>query len=83
MSLDVGPQHAQPDGIVHGGVYCAMVETAASVAGSLWFGERGHVVGVHNATDFLRAVRSGLLTATATPVHRGRSSQLWQVVIED
>jgi len=79
----VGPQHHQPYGIVHGGVYCAVVETAASVAGALWLGERGIVVGVSNQTDFLRAVREGVLRAAAAPVHRGRMQQLWLVEIRD
>jgi len=79
----VGPQHHQPFGIVHGGVYCTAVETAGSIGGALWLGDRGHVVGVSNQTDFLRAVREGTLTATAVPVHRGRSQQLWTVEITD
>jgi uncharacterized protein (TIGR00369 family) len=79
----VRPELHQPHGIQHGGVYCAVVETAASVGGSLWLGDRGKVVGVSNQTDFLRAVRDGELTAVGTPLHRGRSQQLWQVVITD
>lgn len=80
---DCRPELLQPHGIQHGGVYCAVVETAASVGGTLWYGDRGQVVGVSNQTDFLRAVRDGELTAVATPVHRGRSQQLWQVEIAD
>ncbi|SCL34042.1 uncharacterized domain 1-containing protein [Micromonospora nigra] len=79
----VRPELHQPYGIQHGGVYCSVVETAASVGGALWLGDRGHVVGVSNQTDFLRAVRDGELTAVGTPVHRGRSQQLWQVEITD
>lgn len=79
----VRPELHQPYGIQHGGVYCAVVETAASVGGALWLGEKGRVVGVSNQTDFLRAVRDGELTAVGTPVHRGRSQQLWQVEITD
>ncbi len=79
----VRPELHQPYGIQHGGVYCSVVETAASIGGSLWLGGRGRVVGVSNQTDFLRAVRSGELTAVGTPVHRGRSQQLWQVEITD
>ncbi|MEV1145164.1 PaaI family thioesterase [Micromonospora sp. NPDC049799] len=79
----VRPDLHQPFGIQHGGVYCSVVETAASVGGSLWLGDRGQVVGVSNQTDFLRAVREGELTAVGTPVHRGRSQQLWQVEITD
>lgn len=83
LEWDVTPEHHQPYGIVHGGVYCTAVETAASFAAAAWLGERGRPVGVSNHTDFLRAVSSGRLTATAIPIHRGRSQQLWQVDIVD
>ena len=79
----VTPELHQPYGIQHGGVHCAAVEGAASIGAALWFGERGTVVGVSNHTDFLRAVREGVLTATATPIHRGRLQQLWLVEIVD
>jgi len=83
LSLDVGPQHHQPYGIAHGGVWCSVVETAASVAAAVWYGDRGRVVGVSNQTDFLRAVERGTATAVASPVHRGRLQQLWVVEITD
>ncbi|WP_433561167.1 PaaI family thioesterase [Nocardia sp. CA-151230] len=79
----VTPQQHQPAGIVNGGVYCTVIETLASVAAGAWLGDRGTVVGVNNNTDFLRAVREGKLTGVASPIHRGRSQQLWQVVITD
>jgi uncharacterized protein (TIGR00369 family) len=79
----VRPDLHQPFGILHGGVHCSVVETLASVGGALWFGERGQVVGVNNSTDFLRATRDGALTSTGTPVHRGRSQQLWLVETVD
>jgi len=81
--LPITPALQQPYGIVHGGVYCAVVETTASVGAALWFGDRGHVVGVANHTNFLRAVREGELTVRATPVHRGRTQQLWTVDVRD
>ena len=81
--LSVQPHLHQPYGIVHGGVYCSVVETTASVAGALWFGDRGNVVGVSNHTNFLRAVREGVLDVEALPVHRGRTQQLWQVTVKD
>jgi 1,4-dihydroxy-2-naphthoyl-CoA hydrolase len=83
VNWTVTPALHQPYGIVHGGVHCAAIEGAASVGAALWFGERGQVVGVSNQTDFLRAVRDGELTATATPIHRGRSQQLWLVEVTD
>ena len=60
-----------------------MVETLASVGAAVWLGDRGQVVGVNNSTDFYRAVREGRLTSTATPVHRGRSQQVWVVETHD
>lgn len=81
--LEIKPHLHQPYGIVHGGVYCSVVETVASVGGAVWFGDRGHVVGVSNHTNFLRAVREGVLAIEGTPVHRGRTQQLWQVTVKD
>jgi 1,4-dihydroxy-2-naphthoyl-CoA hydrolase len=83
LSCPVTPDLHQPFGLVHGGVHAALAETAASVGGALWFGDRGKVIGVSNHTDFLRAVREGELRAEATPLARGRTSQLWQVEISD
>lgn len=82
-TIEVTPQLLQPYGLLHGGVLCSVVETVGSVAGAVWFGDRGHVVGTSNHTNFLRAVREGRLTARATPVHRGRTQQLWTVDITD
>ncbi len=83
LEWPVQAHHLQPDGIVHGGLFCTAVETAASIGAAYWFGDRGTVVGVANHTDFLRAVRSGRLRAVATPIHRGRRQQLWLVEISD
>ncbi len=74
-----GPHLHQPHGIVHGGAHCGVVETLASIGASVWLGEQGRVVGVNNNTDFYRAVTDGPLTSTGTPLHRGRSQQVWVV----
>ena len=84
--LEVQPKLLQPMGIVHGGVYCSMIESMASVAAWTWInanGGGGAVVGVNNNTDFLRAIGSGTVYGTATPLHRGRRQQLWLVTITD
>ncbi|MCW2898633.1 MAG: thioesterase [Streptosporangiaceae bacterium] len=83
LTCEITADLLQPYGILHGGVHCSLVETAASYGAAVWFGDRGHVVGVANHTNFLRAARSGLLRVVATPVHRGRTQQLWQVAITD
>ncbi len=72
-------------GIVHGGVYCSIIESMASVAAYTWLAANGggNVVGVNNNTDFLRAISTGMVYGIAEPVHRGRLQQLWQVVVID
>ena len=81
--LPVTPTVHQPFGLVHGGAYCTVVETTASIGGSVWFGDRGRVVGTSNHTNFLRGVSEGVLDVVGEPVHRGRTSQLWTVRITD
>jgi 1,4-dihydroxy-2-naphthoyl-CoA hydrolase len=80
---NVTPEVHQPDGILHGGIHSWIVETVASVAAAAWFGDQGQVVGVSNQTDFYRAVREGELTSTGTPLHRGRTQQVWVVETRD
>jgi 1,4-dihydroxy-2-naphthoyl-CoA hydrolase len=84
-TIDVDARHQQPYGIIHGGTHCALVETLASTGGAMWAMEQGMagVVGVSNTTDFIRPHRSGPITGRATPIHRGRTQQLWQVEVTD
>jgi uncharacterized protein (TIGR00369 family) len=83
-TIVVTPQLLQPYGLLHGGVLCSIVETLGSVGGAAWFGERGNVVGTSNHTNLLRSARDGArLHAVATPVHRGRTQQLWSVEVRD
>jgi uncharacterized protein (TIGR00369 family) len=83
-TLVVTPELLQPYGLLHGGVLCSVVETLGSVGSAAWFGDRGHVVGTSNHTNLLRSARDGAqLSAVATPVHQGRTSQLWSVEVRD
>jgi 1,4-dihydroxy-2-naphthoyl-CoA hydrolase len=81
--LDVGPQHHQPYGIAHGGVYCSLVEGVASYGAGINAMSRGlrGVVGISNSTDFLRSHGQGELRAEGKPLHAGRRQQLWEVRI--
>ena len=83
--LTVSPTLLQPMGIVHGGVWCSVVESLASVSAYVWLSANGggNVVGVNNNTDFLRAVTEGIVYGVSEPVHRGRRQQLWLVTIRD
>ena len=80
--IDVGPAHHTPWGVVHGGVYSTVVESAASVGASTAVAERGQFsVGVNNSTDFLRPMTAGRLDVVAEPVQQGRTLQLWLVTL--
>lgn len=81
--LAAGPRHHQPFGILHGGVYCSIVEAVASYGAGVAARAQGQpgVVGVANQTDFLRSHGEGELLAEGEPVHKGRSLQLWSVSI--
>jgi 1,4-dihydroxy-2-naphthoyl-CoA hydrolase len=80
--IEVGPQHHTPWGVVHGGVYCTVVESAASIGASTAVTERGQFsVGVNNSTDFLRPMTSGRLDVVAEPVQQGKTLQLWLVTL--
>jgi 1,4-dihydroxy-2-naphthoyl-CoA hydrolase len=82
--LVVGPQHLQPYGLVHGGVYAGIVEALASVGAALDVMPHGKsAVGLENHTSFVAACREGTLHARATPVARGSRTQVWEVAITD
>jgi len=82
--LQLGPEHHTPWGVVHGGVYTAAVESAASVGASIAVRDQGQVaVGLTNTTHFLRAVTSGRVNVEATALSQGRTQQLWRVDITD
>jgi uncharacterized protein (TIGR00369 family) len=82
--MDIAEKHHQGYGIVHGGVHCGMVETLASIGAALVAHPRGQrVVGLENATSFIRATRSGKLHGLARPVTRGRTTQVWEAWIRD
>jgi uncharacterized protein (TIGR00369 family) len=79
--LDAGPRHHQPYGVLHGGVYCSVVEAVASYGAghrALALGQKG-VLGVSNATDFFRSHSVGELRCEGRPLHTGRSAHVWEV----
>ena len=83
--LTIGPEHLQGYGIVHGGVHCGLIESLASIGAALVALPRNQtVVGLENNTSFVRAVRAGAkLHAVATPVTRGRRTQVWESQVLD
>lgn len=81
--LPVTERLLQPHGIVHGGVYCAIIETATSIGAAMQVGLQERVVGISNNTRFFRAVTEGTLTCRATPEGGDDEFLLWRGTITD
>ena len=75
-TMPVDARTHQPYGLLHGGASVALAETLGSSAGMLMAGGNA-VVGLEINANHLRAVRSGIVTGTARPIHLGRSTQVW------
>ena len=74
----------QPMGLVHGGAYAALAESMVSWATMAGVAEDGNIaLGQSNHTSFFRPPRDGSVHAEGTPVHRGRSSWVWDVRFTD
>lgn len=81
--MPVGPAVHQPFGILHGGASVALAETVASI-GAFLAAPAGHMaVGLEINANHLRPMKVGWVKATATPMHLGRSTQVWEVRLED
>lgn len=80
--FEAGPDHHQPWGLVHGGVFTAVIETVATTGAYTAVKDNGQLaVGVNNVTDFLRPHKEGRLDVVAEPLQQAKAQQLWQVVI--
>jgi 1,4-dihydroxy-2-naphthoyl-CoA hydrolase len=84
LEMDVGPRVHQPFGILHGGASAVIAESAASLGAYLNCDrDREVAMGIELNISHLSARESGVIRATATPVRRGRSLQVWTVDIVD
>ncbi|WP_059104790.1 hotdog fold thioesterase [Shouchella shacheensis] len=84
MSMPVGPKTHQPYGILHGGASVVLAETAASVATGLNVDPETKIaVGLEINANHVRSKSEGVVTATATPLHKGRTTMIWEIKITD
>ncbi|UNK42718.1 hotdog fold thioesterase [Luteimonas sp. S4-F44] len=82
-TMPVDARTHQPYGLLHGGASALLAETIGSSAGGLAAPEGCGVVGIEINANHLRGVRSGMVTGTARALHVGRSTQVWDIRIED
>jgi 1,4-dihydroxy-2-naphthoyl-CoA hydrolase len=83
-TMPVDDRTRQPFGLLHGGASAALAETVASLGAFMNIdAESQAAVGVELNANHLRGKRDGIVTATATPLHRGRTTHVWEIRIED
>jgi 1,4-dihydroxy-2-naphthoyl-CoA hydrolase len=83
-TMPVDDRTRQPFGILHGGASVALAETVASLGAVMNVDlDKSSAVGLEINANHLRAKRDGIVRATATPFHVGRSTQVWDIRIVD
>lgn len=81
-TMPVNERTKQPIGILHGGANVVLAETIASTAANAVVDlSQFYCVGLEINANHLRSVKEGLVTATTTPIHLGRTTQVWQIQI--
>jgi uncharacterized protein (TIGR00369 family) len=82
-TMPVDARTKQPYGLLHGGASVLLAETLGSSAGNLCTPEGRVCVGIEINANHLCAVREGIVTGTARPLHVGGRTQVWEIRIED
>ena len=82
-TMPVDRRTIQPMGLLHGGASVVLAETLGSIAANLCCAEGTYCVGLEINANHLRSVTSGKVTGMARPIHIGRSTQVWEIKIED
>lgn len=84
LSMPVNDTTRQPYGFLHGGASCVLAETIGSIGSALVIDmEKYYCVGLEINANHLRSVSEGVVTATAKPLHLGKSTHVWDIKIYD
>ena len=82
--MEVTPKLHQPDGVLHGGATVALAESVGSAASYLSVDrEKQMVRGIVISANHVKGISNGFVYAKATPIHRGRTTQLWEIRVTD
>ncbi len=83
-SMEVNSKVYQPMGLLHGGASVALAESVGSAASHLFVDPKAFIVkGIEITANHLKSKKSGTLTATATIIHKGKTTHLWKIEIKD
>lgn len=82
--MPVNPKVHQPYGILHGGATAALAETVGSCASALFVDTTTKIVkGIELSINHLKSKKEGVVFGIAKPIHKGRTTHLWEIRIED
>ena len=81
--VPVDSRTVQPYGLLHGGVSVVLAETLGSCGAAFSVPEGHRAVGLEINANHLKGTSSGWVTGTARPLHRGRSTQVWQIELRN
>lgn len=74
----------QPYGLLHGGATAALAETVGSCASALFVDTKTKIVkGIELSINHLKSKKQGAVYATAKPIHKGRTTHLWEIKVVD
>nr|WP_299340862.1 PaaI family thioesterase [Allomuricauda sp.] len=80
--MPVNPRVHQPDGVLHGGASVALAESVGSAASYVFLdGKQFYVRGIEIAANHVKSIRDGFVYAKASIIHKGRTTQLWEIKI--
>lgn len=80
--MPVTPKVHQPDGVLHGGASVALAESVGSAASYVFLdGNQFYVRGIEIAANHVKGIREGFVYARASIIHKGRTTQLWEIKI--
>lgn len=82
--MPVNSRVHQPDGVLHGGASVALAESVGSAGAYIFLQDKNvSIRGIEIAANHVKSIRDGFVYAHATILHKGRTTQLWQIRIEN
>jgi len=82
--MPVTPRVHQPDGVLHGGASVALAESIGSAAAFVFLNDKDvSIRGIEISANHVKGIRDGFVFAKAKVLHKGRTTQLWQIRIEN
>ena len=82
--IPVTPRVHQPDGVLHGGAMVALAESVGSAASFMFLDSKNmYVRGIEISANHVKSKREGMVYAKATFIHKGRTTQLWNIDVVD